>query len=97
MTLESVAASAPSARTSPSSTPAPSVPSRASIAATSRAVVRSSEATRAGTSGPLARSARVVCDTVGFTHPPVEAWSRNVRRPTPKRSAMASADSAVFS
>lgn len=55
LSLASVPASAPSARTSLSSTPSPAVPTFTSMAATSRAVVRWSASTMEGMSsaGPV--------------------------------------------
>lgn len=101
MTLASVAASAPSARTSRSSIPSrsslpfPTAPTRVSMAATSRAVVRCSEATSRRVSGAVVSPA-VPRAGRGF-QPAAAACFRRPCRLTPIRRAIAVAASRVSS
>ncbi|BBE72062.1 hypothetical protein OHA_1_01649 [Pleomorphomonas sp. SM30] len=93
--MASVAASAPSARTSRSSIPSPAVPTRVSMAATSRAVVRCSEATSRRVSGAVVSPA-VPRTGRGF-QPAAAACFRRPCRLTPIRRAIAVAASRVSS
>ncbi len=102
MILESAPASVPSARTSLSSIPSPSRPSRASIAVTTRAVVRCSDSTSAARSGGglssrlLARIRAASSPLRGF-HPIRAALPWIVIRCSPCRRAMSSTRSSLSS